>query len=128
MIDTNIVLVNAGVLSNITDNHGNAIPTVGVTSAETLNYLAGYVDVPGRLSRGDVNGSCGGQIPCTPALSDVVYLVNYIFNKPPLGSWIPCPFNAGDVNCSNTISLGDVIHLVNYIFNKPGNWIPCQSE
>lgn len=135
MIDTNLVLINAGVLSNITDNHGNAIPTQGVTSAETVNYVAGYVEVPGRLSRGDVNGSCSGFTPCAPTLSDAIYLVNYIFNKPnppcpggEINCWTPCPFDAGDVNCSNTITLSDVIHLINYIFNKPGNWTPCQSE
>jgi len=56
------------------------------------------------------------------SLSDVIFLVNYIFKS---GSPAPVPLIAGDPNCDNQITLSDVIRLVNYIFNKPGDWAPC---
>src|SRR4030067_2342765 len=95
--DTNIAFISVfSGLSNISDNHGKSIPTPGETSAESLYYMDGYVNVPGTFVKGDVNGSCRGA-PCAPTLGDGVYLVNYIFNKPPPGGWLPCPQEAADV-------------------------------
>jgi hypothetical protein len=68
-----------------------------------------------------VDGDANGDRKVT--LGDVIFLVNYIFNKP--GDWTPVPIESGDPNCDNQILLTDVIQLVNYIFNKPGNWNPC---
>jgi hypothetical protein len=68
-----------------------------------------------------VDGDANGDRKVT--LGDVIFLVNYIFNKP--GNWTPVPIESGDPNCDNQILLTDVIQLVNYIFNKPGNWNPC---
>ena len=78
---------------------------------------------------GDANGS-GGY-----TLSDVIAIVNYIFNKP---GWPACPSNnkdcwfskaglapvlcRGDWNGSGNTTLSDVIQAVNKIFNKPGTW------
>jgi len=59
------------------------------------------------------------------ALSDVIYVVNYIF-KPP---WpIPAYYKSGDVNADGIITLSDVICMVNCIFNKPSCsicWMGC---
>ena len=126
--DTNIAFISVfSGLSNISNNHGKSIPTPGETSAESLYYVDGYVNVPGTLVRGDVNGSCRGT-PCAPTLSDVIHLVNYLFNKPPPLGWLPCPPEAADANCSGTpqnpnITLADVITIVNRIFK--GIPFPC---
>ncbi len=104
------------VFSNFSDKDGWTIPTPGQTSAESLHLNPGFIETPGTLIIGDVNGSCRGVTPCAPTLADIIHLVNYVFNKPPSGSWIPCPPAAADVNCSGTLSLADVISIVNYIF------------
>lgn len=56
---------------------------------------------------GDVNASNGD-----PDLSDVIYLVNFLFMSGPT----PVNMNAADVNCSGDVDLSDVIALVNYLF------------
>jgi len=70
---------------------------------------------------GDANASG------TYSLSDVIAIVNYIFNKPGCTPqpqcWISSLLCRGDWNGSGTVSLSDVIQAVNYIFNKPnGPW------
>jgi len=69
---------------------------------------------------GDVDSS--GSIN----VSDIIQLVNYIFDKdksPCLGCdpgncWTPVPFCRGDVNASSTITLGDIILLINFLLDK----------
>jgi len=56
--------------------------------------------------RGDANGD--GVIN----VSDVVYLINYLFINGPA----PVPLEAGDVNCDGTINVADVVYLINYLF------------
>jgi hypothetical protein len=46
------------------------------------------------------------------SLSDVVYLVNYIFGGGPA----PQPLPSGDADCSGRINLADAVYLINYIF------------
>jgi len=97
-------------------------------------------------SSGDVNGSGG-----TPNLQDVIYLVNFVFDKsrlnPPCNGtdpgncWTFAPLCRGDANGSGgTPNLQDVIYLVNFVFDKsrlsppcngadPGNcWTPVASD
>jgi hypothetical protein len=45
-------------------------------------------------------------------VSDVIYLVNYLF----LGGSEPLPYQAGDVNQDDNIDTGDLIYLINYLF------------
>jgi hypothetical protein len=64
---------------------------------------------------GDANGD--GQI----SLSDVVFLVNYLF----IGGTPPEPLSAGDANGDCAVDLADGVYLVNYLFiggpmPKPG--------
>ena len=97
---------------------------------------------------GDVNGSGG-----VPNLQDVIYLVNYVFDKDrpatgclgidPVTCWSIDPICRGDVNGSGgalPVNLPDVIHLVNFVFDKdrpatgclglsPGNcWCPVPTQ
>lgn len=53
-------------------------------------------------------------------VSDVIYLVNYLFKGGPL----PVPvMEAGDPNCDGKVTVSDVIYLVNYLFK--GGLPPC---
>ncbi len=45
-------------------------------------------------------------------LSDIIFLVNFIFRGGPA----PNPILAGDVTCDSLVNLGDIIRLVNFIF------------
>jgi len=47
------------------------------------------------------------------AIVDVVYLLNFLFNKGPA----PIPTESADVNCDNEIGIVDVIYLINHLFN-----------
>ncbi len=59
---------------------------------------------------GDVNGSGN-----TPNLTDIVYLVNYVFKGGPA----PNPLCQGDANGSkDTPNLADLVYLVNYVFKS----------
>jgi hypothetical protein len=45
-------------------------------------------------------------------VSDVVYLINYLFiSGPP-----PQPLAAGDCNCDGVVNVSDVVYLINYLF------------
>jgi hypothetical protein len=48
------------------------------------------------------------------SLSDVVYLINYLFK---LGS-APHPLQSGDTNCDGKVSLSDVVYLKAYLLKK----------
>ena len=57
--------------------------------------------------RGDANGDGKNTV------SDVVYLVNYLFKGGPA----PTPISEiGDANCDTKLTVGDVVYLVNYLF------------
>ncbi len=58
------------------------------------------------MALGDADGS--GQLN----ISDVVYLINFIFAQGPA----PDPLVSGDMNCDGRINIGDAVHLVNYMF------------
>ena len=65
------------------------------------------------VKRGDANSD--GKI----TVSDVVYLVNYLFKGGPP----PAVFLAGDANCDTKVTISDVVYLVNYLFK--GGPPPC---
>lgn len=70
--------------------------------------------IPDWIS-GDVDGSC------SIALSDVIYLANYLLKGGPS----PDPTKAGDVDCNSKIELADVIYLANYLLS--GGPQPCPN-
>jgi hypothetical protein len=45
-------------------------------------------------------------------ISDVVYLLNYLF----AGGPAPVPLAAGDANCDGVVDISDVVYLINYLF------------
>jgi hypothetical protein len=68
----------------------------------------------GPYIHGDANGD--GVID----ISDVVYLLNYLF----VGGPAPVPLAAGDATCDGVVDAADVVHLLNYLFvNGPP---PCR--
>jgi len=78
-------------------------PLALVTGSETPNILL----------KGDTNRD--GKI----TVSDVVYLINYLFKGGPA----PSPLNLGDANCDSAVTVSDVIYLINYLFK--GGPAPC---
>jgi len=64
---------------------------------------------------GDANGDSKVTV------SDVVYLVNYLFKGGPA----PDPIQKANVNCNDTVSVSDVVYLVNYLF-KGGPKAHCR--
>lgn len=56
--------------------------------------------------RGDANND--GKV----SVSDIVYLVNYLFKGGPS----PAPIQRGDANCDSKVMVSDVVYLVNYLF------------
>jgi hypothetical protein len=62
---------------------------------------------------GDASGDCKVSV------SDVVYLINYLFKGGPR----PDPLWQGDVNCDNDVNILDVVYLVRYLFM--GGTPPC---
>jgi hypothetical protein len=63
---------------------------------------------------------CGdGNADVTVDISDVVYLIAYIFS----GGSAPSPLLAGDANCDGTVDISDVVYLIAYIFS--GGLTPC---
>jgi hypothetical protein len=65
---------------------------------------------------GDANGD--GVINVT----DVVYLINYLFIDGPA----PDPIQAGDANCDGFVNVTDVVYLINYLFLIPPGPPPCE--
>jgi len=64
---------------------------------------------------GDADGSESVTV------SDVVYLINYIF----AGGPAPNPLLSGDVDCTGAVSISDAVYLINYIF--AGGPAPCAA-
>jgi len=59
-----------------------------------------------NIRRGDCNGDRVINV------SDVVYLINYLFIDGPA----PVPLEVGDVNCDGVVNVSDVVYLINYLF------------
>ncbi len=64
---------------------------------------------------GDANGDDA------VAISDVVYIITYIFGGGPA----PDPLESADANCDGSISVADGVYVINYIFG--GGPVPCAS-
>ena len=58
------------------------------------------------IARGDVNADCNINV------SDVVYLINYMFKGGPA----PKALSSGDVNCDGKVLVADIVYLINYLF------------
>ncbi len=75
-----------------------------------------------QLAFQGASASCG-DINLVPqiSISDVVYLIQYIFAAGPP----PPDLTSVDVNCDSTTSVADAVYLVNYIF--AGGLAPCAN-
>ena len=122
--------INAGGELNLSSTSYKMKVTTGqsaIGTAQSTSYKMGvgfWYGVPaGPLCTskpGDANGSGGN-----PNLSDIIYLVNYVFKGGPA----PNPSCRGDANASGSNpNLPDIIYLVNYVFKggpKPVNSGVC---
>ena len=64
---------------------------------------------------GDANGDHSVDI------SDVVFLITYIFGGGPA----PSPIQAGDADCSSAVDISDAVYMINFIFG--GGPVPCAA-
>ena len=78
---------------------------VGTSQGTSFYGLQGYVNTA-AFEHGDANAD--GNV----AISDVVYLVNYLFKSGPE----PIPLETGDVDGDNQSQIQDAVYLVNYLF------------
>jgi hypothetical protein len=97
-----------------------AIPQVGIdpnnrytVMRKIMNWF-GIGRGPAEYMHGDANGDQ------TIDASDVVYLINYLFQ----GDYPPIPLEAGDANCDGVVTASDVVYLINYLF-RDGDPPPC---
>jgi hypothetical protein len=67
--------------------------------------------------RGDPNGDWIINV------TDVVYLINYLFLIPPGPA--PILLGSGDANCDGVTNVTDVVYLINYLFLVPPGPPPC---
>lgn len=54
-------------------------------------------------------------------ISDVVYLINYIF----AGGPAPNPVQSGDADCNGIVTISDAVYLINFVF--AGGPAPCSA-
>jgi hypothetical protein len=78
---------------------------IGSGTSTNFKLYAGFV-YPTVVKCGDANAD--GSL----TVSDVVYLVNYLFKGGPVAK----PYEAGEANCDGKVTVSDVVYLVNYLF------------
>ena len=78
---------------------------IGSGTSTNFKLYAGFV-YPTVVLCGDANGD--GKV----SVSDVVYLINYLFKGGPP----PIPYEAGEVNCDAKLTVSDVVYMINYLF------------
>ncbi|MDP3026007.1 MAG: dockerin type I repeat-containing protein [candidate division Zixibacteria bacterium] len=91
---------------------GTGNVTMRITS-RTNPSLTDSITFALYVRRGDANGD--GKT----TVSDVVFLVNYLFKGGPA----PVPLESGNANCDTKVTVSDVVYLVNYLFK--GGPPPC---
>lgn len=92
---------------------GGQSSAIGPAASTNFNLYAGFI-YPTVVKCGDANGD--GNV----SVSDVVYLINYLFKGGP----VPVPWEAGEVNCDGNVSVSDVVYMINYLF-KGGAPLIC---
>lgn len=96
----------------VAQSSGGQSTAIGPSLSSHFVVKAGFVYMTAARS-GDVNAD--GFV----SISDVVYVINYIFASGPE----PQPYLAGDVNCDGMVSISDAVYLISYIF--AGGPLPC---
>ncbi len=96
---------------------GNLAHSLAVRGDYAYVMGSSYVSVlqmtPPTFMMGDANTS--GAID----ISDVVFLINYIFGQ----GGAPYPYRQGDVNCDRGCDISDAVYLIQYIFSSGS--VPC---
>lgn len=80
---------------------------------DTLGVTISVVEPPYYC--GDANNS--GKVN----LSDVTYIIAYIFGSGP----VPNPMASGDLNCDSNVNISDVVMLITFVFG--GGTQPCDG-
>jgi hypothetical protein len=104
------------------ENSGSAATAVALTSDGNYIVAGGAYSASLLLKisptdQGDIRGDLTGDDYIN--ISDVVYLVNYLFRS---GS-APHQNLSADANCDGMVDLGDLIYIINYLYRdgpKPG--------
>ncbi len=78
-----------------TEGHSAILPTLSGGNITVLPYLSGDPNHDGTID-----------------ISDVIYLINYLFG----GGAEPDPYESGDANGDGTVNSADLIYLINYLF------------
>ncbi len=98
------------------------IPSQPYTGGQLITIIEYAIIIcpaaPCDCRSGDANAS--GNIN----ISDVVYLINYIFAGGPAPK--PYAICSGDANCNCLVNISDAVYLVNYIFI--GGQAPCSCN
>ena len=84
---------------------GGQSSAIGPSNSTNFKLYAGFVHST-VVKCGDANAD--GSL----TVSDVVYLVNYLFKGGPVAK----PYEAGEANCDGKVTVSDVVYLVNYLF------------
>ena len=84
---------------------GGQSSAIGPGTSTSFKLYAGFVHST-VVKCGDANAD--GSL----TVSDVVYLVNYLFK----GGSVAKPYEAGEANCDGKVTVSDVVYLVNYLF------------
>lgn len=88
-----------------------------------FNYLEDTIVAYSFAMPGDVSPLCGDvDGDRRTDLSDVVYLIQFIF----AGGPVPQPLTGGDVNCDGLVNITDAVYLIQYIFS--GGNPPCDTN
>jgi len=95
------------------------IDTIAVLDTANVNILNGSLTVLFSFVCGNIDGDIQGNID----ISDLVFLVNYMFGTP--SGPAPDPLSSADVNCSLEVDISDLVYLVNYMFGTPSGPAPC---
>ncbi len=80
-------------------------------------YLVGNGPISLALYPPWIEGDCNGD--GVLSVSDVIYLINYLFT----GGFLPKFTASADANCDGNVGVSDVVYLINYLFKggpKPG--------
>lgn len=93
---------------------------IGMNASSVSGLSSDCFFVPGTISfeRWNCGRIGGGSIS---NLSNVVYLINYIFRGGPS----PMDVSYGNVNCDQVVSVSDAVYLLKYIFS--GGSVPCAA-
>jgi hypothetical protein len=81
---------------------------------DSYQFEGWYIDDVEVIPRkqGFMCGDCNGDGEVE--LSDVVYLIRYLYRDGPA----PIPYQSGNINGDSIINLGDLVYLINYLYKS----------